>query len=66
MLFDYLIIFAEGYRNISNALSIGTKIDAMSAGLKDYAKEKGYWDGNEPFDFAKSFEEKSRKYPHNE
>lgn len=48
----------EGFRNISNMLSIGTKIDAMSSGLKDYAKEKGYWDGNEPFDFAKAFGEK--------
>ena len=55
------ILLTEGYRNLSNALSIGTNIDAMSSGLKDYAKEKGYWDGSEPFDFAKCFTEKIRK-----
>ena len=44
-----------GYRNISNALSIGTKIDRMSEGLPAVAQEKGLWDGSGEFDFSKSF-----------
>lgn len=50
------MLSSEGVRNISNQLSIGTKIDAMSEGLKEYAQSKGWWqpeDGD--FDFAKAF-----------
>lgn len=43
------------YRNISNCLSIGTKIDKMSAGLKETAQKNGLWDGTEPFDFTKVY-----------
>ncbi len=46
---------SAGVRNISNQLSIGSKIDKMSAGLQDYAKEKGYWSGEGTFDFASCF-----------
>ncbi|CAH1789541.1 unnamed protein product [Owenia fusiformis] len=42
----------SGVRNISNELSIRTKIDAMSDGLKEHAKSNGYWDGEGEFDFA--------------
>jgi len=34
-----------GCRNISNALSIGTKIDRSSADLKEVAEKHGFWDG---------------------
>ncbi|KAG0723843.1 Secernin-3 [Chionoecetes opilio] len=45
----------SGYRNISNALSIGTKIDRMSEGLQAVAQEKGLWDGSGEFSFSKAF-----------
>ncbi|XP_071541474.1 secernin-3 isoform X4 [Panulirus ornatus] len=45
----------SGYRNISNALSIGTKIDKMSEGLKELAQEKGWWSGNGEFNFSEAF-----------
>jgi secernin len=35
----------SGYRNISNALTITTKIDRKSDGLEEFAKSKGLWDG---------------------
>lgn len=34
-----------GYRNISNGLTIGTKFDRHSAGLRQKAKLMGVWDG---------------------
>lgn len=34
-----------GYRNISNGLTIGTKIDKHSQGLLEKAKGMGVWDG---------------------
>ncbi|XP_026275801.1 secernin-2 isoform X1 [Frankliniella occidentalis] len=45
----------SGFRNISNALSIGTKIDLKCADLYDVAKSEGLWDGKEDFNFAKIF-----------
>ncbi|CAG2183772.1 unnamed protein product, partial [Oppiella nova] len=45
----------SGYRNISNCLSIGTKIDLMSKDLKQVAIDKGLWDGVEEFNFAKVY-----------
>jgi secernin len=42
----------SGFRNISNCLSIGTKIDLMSKGLKEVALKNGFWDGVQEFDFA--------------
>lgn len=41
-----------GCRNISNALSIGTKIDRSSAELKEVAQKHGLWDGQGEFNFA--------------
>lgn len=43
------------FRNISNCLSIGQKIDRMSDGLKQLAIDHSLWDGNGEFDFAKIF-----------
>lgn len=56
----------SGHRNISNVLSIGKKIDLMSEGLKDKAKEMGLWDGSSEFDFAQIFEENSDTIGRNE
>ena len=43
-------------RNISNQLTIRTKIDAMSAGLKEHAQSKGWWSPDRgEFDFAKAY-----------
>jgi len=40
-----LVFSVAGCRNISNALSIGTKIDRSSAELKEVAQKHGLWDG---------------------
>lgn len=45
----------SGARNISNCLSIGTKIDFMSKDLKQVAIDKGLWDGVQEFNFAKIY-----------
>ncbi|XP_013781410.1 secernin-1-like [Limulus polyphemus] len=37
----------SGHRNISNTLSIGTKIDLMHDHLKEYAQSSGLWDPNQ-------------------
>ena len=42
-------------RNISNELTIGTNITLSSAGLQEYAKEQGWWDGNAPFSFKDAY-----------
>ncbi|XP_076461075.1 secernin-2-like [Babylonia areolata] len=48
----------EGVRNISNELSIGTKIDRSSANLVEEAKKRGlYKDDMGPFHFTKVFSE---------
>ncbi|RXG67596.1 Secernin-2 [Armadillidium vulgare] len=44
-----------GFRNISNCLSIGKKIDKMSDNIQDKAVELGYWDKEGDFDFKKAF-----------
>ena len=54
-IYHNVFIVAEGVRNISNQLSIGTKIDKMSDGLQNHAKSKGFWDGNGDFHFANIF-----------
>ncbi|ELT93402.1 hypothetical protein CAPTEDRAFT_228449 [Capitella teleta] len=47
---------SNGVRNISNQLTITTKIDAMSPGLKEYAQSKGWWNPDEgEFNFSKAF-----------
>jgi secernin len=47
----------QGGRNISNGLTIRNTFDSCSDGLRDYAKEHGLWDGQEPFDFSACFSE---------
>lgn len=42
----------EGIKNISNNLSITTKIDREHPRMKEYAKTKGWWDGKKEFNFA--------------
>uniref|UniRef100_A0A6A7FQ65 Secernin-2-like isoform X1 n=2 Tax=Hirondellea gigas TaxID=1518452 RepID=A0A6A7FQ65_9CRUS len=44
----------EGFRNISNCLSIGTKFDKSSANIEKVCKEMGWWDGEGVFSFAKA------------
>ncbi|XP_039763683.1 secernin-3 [Pararge aegeria] len=46
---------SSGYRNISNGLTIGTKIDKHSEGLLESAIAKGVWDGKGKFDFRNAF-----------
>ena len=55
------ICFVEGVRNISNELSISTKIDRSSPNLAQEAKKLGlYKDEMGPFNFAKVFSESGR------
>ena len=42
----------SGCRNISNCLSIGNKVDLCSGGLMEMAREKGWWDGVEAFNWS--------------
>ncbi|XP_020490100.1 secernin-3 [Labrus bergylta] len=41
-----------GHRNISNEYDITTKIDKEHPDMRDYAKNKGWWDGKTKFNFA--------------
>jgi hypothetical protein len=45
LILPLLFFLVAGCRNISNALSIGTKIDRSSAELKEVAQKHGLWDG---------------------
>jgi dipeptidase len=45
----------SGFRNISNSLSITTKIDLHSPQLKEEAVKRHLWDGMGEFNFAKTF-----------
>ncbi|XP_006879026.1 PREDICTED: secernin-3 [Elephantulus edwardii] len=45
----------EGVRNISNQLSVTTKIDREHPDMRNYAKQKGWWDGKKEFDFAATY-----------
>lgn len=46
----------SGVRNISNELSIGTKIDLFSDNLEEYAKEHGFWNSARgPLNFRIAF-----------
>ncbi|XP_063284719.1 secernin-3 [Pelobates fuscus] len=45
----------EGLKNISNNLSITTKIDREHPETRDYAKLKGWWDGKKEFNFAATY-----------
>ena len=50
----------SGYRNISNCMSIGTKIDLMSQGLKEKCLNEGWWDGKSEFDWSQVIGEASK------
>ena len=50
----------SGYRNISNCMSIRTKIDLMSQGLKDNCLNEGWWDGKSEFDWSQVIGEASK------
>ncbi|XP_072253133.1 secernin-3 [Leuresthes tenuis] len=41
-----------GYRNISNQYGITTKVDKEHPGMREYARSKGWWDGQTEFNFA--------------
>lgn len=45
----------DGYRNISNGLSIHKEYDLIKEGLIDYATDQGYCEDKDHFDFAKQF-----------
>ncbi|CAG9781960.1 unnamed protein product [Diatraea saccharalis] len=45
----------SGFRNISNGLTIRTKIDKHSDNLQAKAKKMGLWNGEGEFDFTKCF-----------
>ncbi|XP_042906976.1 secernin-3 [Parasteatoda tepidariorum] len=46
----------SGCRNISNTLSIETKIDLMSKDLKEHAQSNGFWDPSQgDFNFAAAY-----------
>ena len=49
----------SGGRNISNCLTISSKIDRESEKLRQLALDKGLWDGKKQFDFAEIFQSKS-------
>ncbi|RLV62083.1 hypothetical protein DV515_00019698, partial [Chloebia gouldiae] len=46
---------AEGSRNISNQLSIGSEITAEHPGLRERARSRGWWSGAGEFSFARAF-----------
>lgn len=46
-------------RHITNTISIRHNIFALHGGLKNHCKEKGWWDGVEPFDFKAALGEVS-------
>ncbi|CAH1108877.1 unnamed protein product [Psylliodes chrysocephalus] len=52
----------SGFRNISNALTITTKIDRHSSGIQEYAKSKGLWNGQGEFNFRLVFSGETKPY----
>ncbi|HXG27677.1 MAG TPA: C69 family dipeptidase [Nevskiales bacterium] len=45
-----------GFAAISNCLTIGADFDLHSAGLHDFAREHGRWNGRGELDFARAFD----------
>ncbi|KAL3282937.1 hypothetical protein HHI36_006095 [Cryptolaemus montrouzieri] len=45
----------NGFYNISNVISITTDIDKKSEGIEEYAKSKGFWNGQGEFNFCEAF-----------
>lgn len=52
----------SGYRNISNAITISTKIDRHSDGIHEYAKSKGLWNGEGEFNYREVFSGEKKPY----
>ncbi|TRY85329.1 hypothetical protein DNTS_031284 [Danionella cerebrum] len=48
-----------GYRNISNQYSITTRIDREHEGLRAYARERRWWNGDAPFSFSDILRDKA-------
>ena len=48
----FYVFYSDRFRNISNCMSIGTKIDLMSNGLKENAQNEGWWDGKTSFNWT--------------
>jgi secernin len=46
----------RGFAAISNCLTLGTDFELHSAGLHDFARQHGRWDGRGELDFARSFD----------
>ena len=46
------VFYSDQFRNISNCMSIGTKIDLMSNGLKEKAQNEGWWDSKTTFNWT--------------
>lgn len=55
---DFAAEKVTSFRNISNCLTITTKIDKESEGLRKLALDKNRWDGKEEFNFTKVFQSK--------
>uniref|UniRef100_S4RUP7 Secernin 2 n=1 Tax=Petromyzon marinus TaxID=7757 RepID=S4RUP7_PETMA len=47
----------EGTRNISNGLSIGSRVSLEHPKLRSHARDAGWWDGRSSFGFAGTYEE---------
>ncbi|XP_046902227.1 secernin-3 [Hypomesus transpacificus] len=45
----------DGYRNISNQYSITTKMDKEHPEMREYARGRGWWDGEAQFSFAEVY-----------
>ena len=54
-LFTSCFTLLDGYRNISNQYGITTKIDKEHPGMREYAQNKGWWDGKKQFSFAQVY-----------
>ena len=52
---QWIAVKVNSMAAISNAYSIGESWDLKSEGLMPFAKELGYWDGKQVFNFAKVF-----------
>jgi secernin len=58
--------YTSGYTSISNELTIRQQWDASSSDMEQYARQQGWWNTNETFDFARAYidEEKPRQTSH--
>lgn len=52
---EWAVEKVKDIRSISNRLSITTHADQLSSSAMDYARSRGWWKEDTPFDFQKSF-----------